>query len=768
MKLKLLLLLVVLWAAVSQAQTNFPGGYDNTTNLPVVGPGDTITSGAHNTQNSALFAMQHALGLTSTVVSECTGTGAPYACCTGAGTGSGCLAGGPPNDLVTMLNNKAGAGDMVVLNNNKVLNYTLNAGAYPGADIGAQVNAALADCNTQVGSGSWCRVTIPPKTAVQSTAITIGRANTELDCQNAQLQTASTFTDAPIKINFIAPGAYALAIYNITVRNCYIDNRSQSSISWAPSAGGQTDPRVARVVAWRVNNLRLEHLTIIGPLGGGVDVQQSQGIVDDIQVGDPTNSGWGPRPAFTGSSQADGVYLVGQGYTGGAGNPGQPIYASNLRVYYASIYGVHAVAGAQLQNVDVNTAGSSCIVIGGTTSLAPVSGWVTLDGFTTNQCSNSLGTPTGAVGDPASNPTTENMGHVTVTNGFIRLSGSDGIRFTTAKMHDAMVIAGNRLECFGSRSALSNSRGVYVQNASNSVIQDNNIGSLTGCPAITGTAAGIELSEGKTTQVVDNIIPGVNPSGNAYGIVLSTNGGLVSTQGVFGNVIRNVPNAAIVFSASAGGLVTDVTVRDNTLNGCQASSTCGQITFTSGAATSFINLFLIDNWAESTGAGTGKYGILTTLTGSNSSSDVVFSNFWQGTEILQTGTLLAYIDGTEQHTPSWVVMTNTTGSTIVGGCVVCANGAAGVGTCSTSGTARLALGVAVASITAGNIGDIQTTGSISGVPCDGTVTPGDLLIRSSTTAGSVMADNTPNPGETLGKALTACSTTLTALLGTGQ
>jgi len=91
-----------------------------------------------------------------------------------------------------------------------------------------------------------------------------------------------------------------------------------------------------------------------------------------------------------------------------------------------------------------------------------------------------------------------------------------------------------------------------------------------------------------------------------------------------------------------------------------------------------------------------------------------------------------------------------------------------VGTCSTSGTARLALGVAVASITAGNIGDIQTTGSISGVPCDGTVTPGDLLIRSSTTAGSVMADNTPNPGETLGKALTACSTTLTALLGTGQ
>jgi len=331
-----------------------------------------------------------------------------------------------------------------------------------------------------------------------------------------------------------------------------------------------------------------------------------------------------------------------------------------------------------------------------------------------------------------------------------------------------MVITGNRLECFGSRSALSNSRGVYLQNASNSVIQDNNIGSLTGCPAITGTAAGIELRDGKTTQVVNNVIPGVNPNGSAYGIVLSAVGSLVATTGILGNVIRSVPNASIISTAS-GGLITDVTIRDNTLNGCQAvTGTCGQVTITTTSATAFTNMAITDNWQETQGATSSVYGILTSLTGTPTANGVVLaSNFWQGTEIVQTGAALPYTEGTEQHTPQWVMMSNTSGSNITTNTVVCAT-STGIQPCATGTTARTAVGIAVGNIPAGQTGNVQTTGQLAGIPCDGTVAVGDLLMRSSTTAGSVMADNTPNPGETLGKALTTCSTTLTALLGTGQ
>ena len=308
---------------------------------------------------------------------------------------------------------------------------------------------------------------------------------------------------------------------------------------------------------------------------------------------------------------------------------------------------------------------------------------------------------------------------------------------------------------------------MYVQNASNSVIQDNKIGSLTGCPAITGTAAGIELRDGKTTQVINNVIPGISPNGGAYGIMLSANGTLVATTGIEGNVIRNVNNAAIVSTAS-GGLITDVTIRDNTLNGCQGSSTCGQVTITTSGATSFINVAITDNWQETQGATSSVYGVLTSLTGTPTASGVVLaSNFWQGTEIVQTGATLPYTEGTEQHTPQWVLMSNTSGSNITPNTAVCAT-STGIQPCATGTTARTAVGIAVGNIPAGQSGNVQTTGQLAGIPCDGTVAAGDLLMRSSTTAGSVMADNTPNPGETLGKALTACSTTLTALLGTGQ
>ncbi|MCS7051922.1 MAG: hypothetical protein NZL87_09925, partial [Thermomicrobium sp.] len=81
-----------------------------------------------------------------------------------------------------------------------------------------------------------------------------------------------------------------------------------------------------------------------------------------------------------------------------------------------------------------------------------------------------------------------------------------------------------------------------------------------------------------------------------------------------------------------------------------------------------------------------------------------------------------------------------------------------VSTTPTSGSPRLVAGICVNSPQADEIALVACEGEIvEKVPVTGTVNAGDLLTRSSSTAGSLMAVASPSVGEVVGVALTNAS-----------
>jgi hypothetical protein len=80
-----------------------------------------------------------------------------------------------------------------------------------------------------------------------------------------------------------------------------------------------------------------------------------------------------------------------------------------------------------------------------------------------------------------------------------------------------------------------------------------------------------------------------------------------------------------------------------------------------------------------------------------------------------------------------------------------------VATSATNGTASLAVGIAVQSITSGQVGLVVVQGMAENVPVNGAVAAGDLLKPSATTAGRVATTATPAAGEVIGVAINASS-----------
>jgi hypothetical protein len=87
-----------------------------------------------------------------------------------------------------------------------------------------------------------------------------------------------------------------------------------------------------------------------------------------------------------------------------------------------------------------------------------------------------------------------------------------------------------------------------------------------------------------------------------------------------------------------------------------------------------------------------------------------------------------------------VVVINTTGKVAIS---------------ATDSTATLCVGIARNAIAAGDSGQVIRGGIAENVPCDGTVSAGDVVKRSATTAGSVAATATPALGEAVGVAINA-------------
>lgn len=96
-------------------------------------------------------------------------------------------------------------------------------------------------------------------------------------------------------------------------------------------------------------------------------------------------------------------------------------------------------------------------------------------------------------------------------------------------------------------------------------------------------------------------------------------------------------------------------------------------------------------------------------------------------------------------------------SAITGPAVVAINTTGNVATAATNGTAALCLGVAINSPAASEIAKVVIRGLAKAVPICGSVSPGDLLIRATTTAGRLMTSATPAAGETMAVAITTGS-----------
>jgi hypothetical protein len=94
-------------------------------------------------------------------------------------------------------------------------------------------------------------------------------------------------------------------------------------------------------------------------------------------------------------------------------------------------------------------------------------------------------------------------------------------------------------------------------------------------------------------------------------------------------------------------------------------------------------------------------------------------------------------------------------SAVTARAVVAISTAGQVALAATDSTASLCVGVAKNAIAAGDSGIVIVHGIAENVPCDGSVSAGDLLKRSATTTGSVAASSAPAEGEVLGVAINA-------------
>ena len=92
-------------------------------------------------------------------------------------------------------------------------------------------------------------------------------------------------------------------------------------------------------------------------------------------------------------------------------------------------------------------------------------------------------------------------------------------------------------------------------------------------------------------------------------------------------------------------------------------------------------------------------------------------------------------------------------SAITGPAVVALNTSGNVATAATNGTAQLCVGICINSPAAGEIAQVVIAGIVDSVPVAGTISAGQILIRSITTAGRVNSSATAALGEPLGVAM---------------
>jgi len=92
-------------------------------------------------------------------------------------------------------------------------------------------------------------------------------------------------------------------------------------------------------------------------------------------------------------------------------------------------------------------------------------------------------------------------------------------------------------------------------------------------------------------------------------------------------------------------------------------------------------------------------------------------------------------------------------SAITGPAVVAVNTTGNVATIATDGVAATTVGICINSPAAGEIAQVVIAGIAENVPCAGTVSAGQILIRSVTTAGRVNSSATAAPGEACGIAI---------------
>lgn len=766
-----LLIAVAVWAQVAPTGTLFPAALDDNTTLPAKNPGDTVTSQETNTQNSAIRAIQKALGADPTWTTT---------------------------SVLDRLALKANKSDLVTLNAVKVLNYTLNAGAYPGSDIGAKVNAALADCNAQVSAFGFCRVTIPPGIHLQTTSISIARSLTELDCQGAVLSQTNGFTDVPIRVNVATVGVEAgTALTNVRVRNCYIHNSNQVAISTQmPNPPGDiTDARIGRLLVWKVNNLLLENITVVGAIGHGVEVHQSHGMVRNVDI---TTM----RAPYAGGTSV-GAYFAGSGY--GTGTAGKPIHVNNLRVTDALTYGVQAVVGTILRDIDVATVDGPCLAIGG----AATQGWVRAEGFTLTDCSTEAVFASGAVDDEpaAGNALTD----VAIRNGSIRRAEGDGIRFDSASTLNAVTIEGNTIECFGFGVA---GKAISMQAASPSYasslpmrIANNLITQRSGCPAQIGTSYAIYLKPPASNdqsyyRVEGNTLFGsgaVSPEGTGI-YVDTTNAANFNNLTIADNWIHYY-QWPLYFKVR--GTLINTNVRGNTLWGCDGHTVpCGLITVEieddGGSGGYHVDYFYVlgNRSAQPIMNSAARSGLLLMTEDSDAYTNrfVYHDNFFDATatsdaeEVNKAGTggqtldVIMGLNGTTARSssdgnPGQIINMASSGVYLPvsgganRGAVMCLEDDGTIDDCATTDDARRAIGVLAEDATSGQMAAVLTSGVFPNVQCDendGAINPGDRVVRSTLGGnGEVMADNSATIG-VLGMALTACASgEVSVLLGSG-
>jgi hypothetical protein len=427
--------------------------------------------------------------------------------------------------------------------------------------------------------------------------------------------------------------------------------------------------------------------------------------------------------------------------------------------------GIRAMNRVTATNIRANNTGSDCFGTKAFTNTEGVgdvapSGEIALSQFAFAACNNSDATTAASAAAFKFDGTGSGLpAQVAVSNGKITNTKASAMFFQSA---EDISVANITMACWATNTASVNKQAVRLGGTvTGATFTGLNValdGSVVGtCAAQTGET-GFTMNDGVTTGGPIIITGSLFDGGSNEGEVAIQVGPTSNFMWLIvnGNSFNNWNKKAINVDVSVGAVITGMEFTNNRFySNSSAESSSGSLHIAATGNSTLEKTVISGNLFETS---LGKNLVIDALHGGGHTyrGNVITGNTFSGeveitdySGVIMSGNWYGDVTGLPQdHTVAWLTDTDT----LTYGRVGCIGASGDMIECTTATTASLVLGI-------GNgQGGAVTGGVFVDAECDGTsVTAGDALVRSGSANGQLAPSGSPGAGETIGTALTGCT-----------